>query len=55
MKTTTSDIKQSAKYTGDLASTRRMLRRDLTSRQEEKLPDLSTASNMAEQLKILER
>lgn len=55
MKTTTSDIKQSAKYTGDLASTRRMLRRDLTSRQEEKLPDLSTASNMAEQLEILER
>ena len=55
MKTTTSDTKQTAKYTGDLANTRRMLRRDLTSRKAEKLPDLSSASNMAEQLQILER
>lgn len=55
MKHTTSEPKTSAKYTGDLASARRMLRRDLTLRNEEKLPDLKTANNMAEQLEILER
>ncbi len=55
MKTTTSGTNHSAHYSGDLGSTRRMLRRDLTLRNTEKLPDLKSAKNMAEQLEILER
>lgn len=55
MKHTTLEQKTSTKYSGDLASTRRMLRRDLTLRNEEKLPDIRSAKNMAEQLEILER
>ena len=55
MKNTTSGTKLSASYSGDLASARRMLRRDLTLRQEEKLPDLKAARNMAEQLEMLEK
>ena len=38
-----------------MASTRRMLRYDLTSRREATLPDLKSARNMAEQLEILEQ
>jgi anti-sigma28 factor (negative regulator of flagellin synthesis) len=55
MKNTTSGPKRSVSFSGNLASTRRMLRRDLTLRNEEKLPDLKSAKNMAEQLEILER
>ena len=55
MKQTTSETKQSAIYAGDIAKMRRMLRRDLSVPREEKLPDLKSASNMAEQLEILER
>lgn len=55
MKQTTSETLQSAMHAGDIDRMRRMLRRDLTSRNEEKLPDLKSANNMAEQLEILER
>jgi len=55
MKHTTSGTKQSAMHTGDIAGIRRMLRRDLSIRNEEQLPELKSATNMAEQLEILER
>ena len=55
MKQSTSGMTGSNTYTGDIGSTRRMLRRDLTLRNENILPDLSNAKNMAEQLEILER
>lgn len=55
MKRSTSTMTGSKSYLGDTASTRRMLRRDLSLRGEERLPDLSKAKNMAEQLEILER
>lgn len=55
MKRLTPGMTNSNTYSGDMTNTRRMLRRDLTLRNQEKLPDLSKAKNMAEQLEILER
>jgi len=55
MKNMTSDTKQSANYSGDIGSTRRMLRREHSSRSDNNLPDISLARNMAEQLQILEQ
>jgi len=55
MKNMTADKDHPGKYARDVASTRRMLRRDLSVQNEVKVPDLSSARNMAEQLEILER
>ena len=47
--------KTSKGHKSEVATTRRMLRREFISRTQEQLADISKASNMAEQLEILER
>lgn len=44
-----------SKHTGEIARARRMLRRDLSTPVPEKMPDIKSAKNMAEQLEILEK
>lgn len=55
MKNQTSSTTHTQKHTGEIARARRMLRRDLSMPTPEKLPDLQSAKNMAEQLEILEK
>lgn len=55
MKNITSGSYQALKTAGEIQRAERALRRDLSIRNEEKLPDLKSARNMAEQLEILER
>lgn len=54
MKQSTSGMTISKTYTGDVQSSRRMLRGDLSLRNTPALPDISKAKNMAEQLEVLE-
>ena len=55
MKNITSGKYRASTSLGDIHRAERSLRRDLSIRNEEKLPDLKSACNMAEQLEILER
>lgn len=54
MKQSTPGTTTATTFTGDIGNTRRMLRRDLSLRNQPELPDISKAKNMAEQLEILE-